>query len=267
MDIHVVLVGCGKMGSALLNGWLAQGILPLQITVVEPIEYASIAKGHGLRAVPDYEQIRHDIPRHVVVFAVKPQILDNILPTYAGQEKVDWYVSIAAGKTMEFYERFLGNKSPIIRAMPNLPATIGKGVTGLYANSYVDKRQKEKTEYLFKAVGEYVWLTEELQMDMVTAISGSGPAYIFYFIECLREIGEQLGLVKEVAHKLALSTVYGSASLAKQTDIDIKDLRKAVTSPKGTTEAALGILESSPGLKELMLQAVKAAMKRAEELK
>jgi pyrroline-5-carboxylate reductase len=264
--IHIVLVGCGKMGSALLSGWLKQGILPLQVTVVEPQEYTPIAKEYGVRAVPDYAQVKDDIPRHVVVFAVKPQTLDAVLPAYANQKKIDWYISIAAGKKLEYYTKILGKNCAFIRAMPNLPATLGKGVTGLCANANVTQDQREKTQSLFYTAGEYIWVDNEGQMDIVTAISGSGPAYVFYFIECLREAGESLGLKKAVAHQLALSTVYGSAYLAKQTGVDITDLRKAVTSPKGTTEAALSVLQSKDGLKEMMLQAVSEAHRRAQEL-
>jgi pyrroline-5-carboxylate reductase len=266
MDAHIVLVGCGKMGSALLTGWLKQGMMPYQISVVEPNEYASITKEYGVKAVAHYEDIKQDLPLHTVLFAVKPQTLEAVLPSYANQEKISWYISIAAGKTMEFYEKFLSNNAAIVRAMPNLPATIAKGISGLYANAKVSQQQRLMTEILFKAVGESIWVEKDAQMDVVTAISGSGPAYVFYFIECLRHSAETLGLSSDIAHQLALSTVYGSAALAQASEIDAADLRKAVTSPKGTTEAALEILKSSHGLEELLLKAVKAAQKRAQEL-
>ena len=266
MDIHSVLVGCGKMGGALLSGWLKQGKSSAAITVIEPETHASIGRQYGVQAVSDYAQVKDALPPHVVIFAVKPQLLDVVLPLYADQSNCQWHISIAAGKPLAYYEAYLGAVRPIIRAMPNLPATIAKGITGLCANTHVTNIQRQQTETLFRAVGECLWLQQDEQMDVVTAISGSGPAYLFYFIECLRTAGQELGLSDDIAHHLALSTVYGSACLAQQTDLDITDLRKAVTSPKGTTEAALNILQSSHGLQELVLSATKAAKIRAREL-
>lgn len=254
------------MGGALLTGWLNQGVNPERLTVVEPVVYQEIAQHYSVRAVSSYEEISQSLPPHMVVLAVKPQVLDQVLPAYAGQPNMLWCVSIAAGKPLAYYERYFGKTCPIVRAMPNLPATIGKGITALCANPSVHNLQRQQTETLFRAVGECVWIEQEVHMDAVTAISGSGPAYLFYFVECLREAGKQLGLTSDIAHHLALVTVSGSALLAMEETQDISILREAVTSPHGTTEAALRILQENPGLRELIGQAAKAAHKRAGEL-
>lgn len=265
---HIILVGCGKMGSALLEGWLKNGCSPELLTVIEPESYKEITERYQVRAVASYAEVKNQLPNHTVIFAVKPQILSDILPDYAVSPKIDGYITIAAGKTIAFYESLLNGSKAVglIRAMPNLPATIGCGMTGLCSNAHANASQRQLAAQLFAAVGESIWVEEENLLDAVTAISGSGPAYVFHFIEALSVAGKELGLDETTSMKLALATVHGGANLAWQSSAHVTELKKAVTSPKGTTEAALSILEGKEGLVELIKKTTKAAAKRAKEL-
>lgn len=264
----ILLVGGGKMGGALLAGWLKDGVAPTDIVVVEPDRTAAAALRERYRVT-----VRDTMPSDLesaptlVLFAVKPQVLPTVAPPYKRYVgPATAFLSIAAGKTIGFFERHLGPDAAIIRAMPNTPAAVGRGITVLYANGATSEEQMGFCETLMNAVGEVRWAVEEAQFDAVTAVSGSGPAYVFLLIECLAEAGVAAGLPVELAMDLARATVAGSGELAHRSDESAETLRRNVTSPGGTTAAALDVLMGKDGLKELMTKAIAAAARRSKEL-
>ncbi len=262
---EVLLVGCGNMGQALLRGWLDNGWTLDEIHVVEPEEGArTAAEALGLRAA----KTRPDVANaDVVVLAVKPQQLGELLPDYRDLAEAGClFLSIAAGKPISFYEAELGSGVAVVRGMPNTPAAIGRGMTVLVANEAVDQNQRALCESLMGAVGEVAWVAEEGLMNAVTAVSGSGPAYVFFLVECLADAGVEMGLARELADQLALATVAGAGAYASGADFDPAELRRRVTSPGGTTEAALKVLGGDGGLRELMTRAVRAATERGRGL-
>lgn len=265
----ILLVGCGRMGGALLEGFLAK-IPAHKITVVEPsADTAKVLKeSYNVNVVKGINEKFFEISQFsTIIFAVKPQVMESILPLFKHDNLRDSvFISIAAGKKVEFFEKFLGKKAQIIRTMPNLPALVREGATVAVANKNVDKETKELTAKLFSSVGEFYWVEDESMLDAVTAISGSGPAYVFHFIECLVRSAVNLGLPDDLAKSLAYSTIVGSARLAKESDKTAYDLKVQVTSPGGTTEAALKVLESKEGLGKIMQEATEAACKRSKEL-
>lgn len=261
--MNLLLVGCGKMGQALLTRWLERRLCQ-QIYVIEP---------GAIPADVPHVQLLGDLPPtykpDVIVFAVKPQVL----PDMAGQYKRfaqsgALFISIAAGKPVSFFEQHLGSAAAVVRAMPNTPAAIGAGMTVACANAAVTAAQKKQAQDLLSAVGDFIWADDEKQLDPVTALSGSGPAYVFLLIEAMAAAGEKLGLDAETAARLARQTVIGSAALAADSaDIPAAKLRENVTSPGGTTAAALSVLmRSENGMQALFDEALAAASKRAEEL-
>ena len=262
----ILLVGCGNMGQALVKGWLAEGRDPGQIQVVEPnAEAAAAARSLGVQAVADRADAT--TPVDVVILAVKPQQLENVLPDYralAAEGSV--FLSIAAGKPIEFYELALRGEPAIVRGMPNTPAAIRQGMTVLVANSAVTADQRALCQSLMEAVGDVAWLADEQLMDAVTAVSGSGPAYVFLLIECLTDAAISVGLESDLARQLAEKTVAGAGAYALSSAEDAGELRRRVTSPGGTTEAALDFLLSEGGLPTLLRQAVHAARERGREL-
>lgn len=257
---HILLVGCGKMGGALLRGWLTADSAD-RITVLEPNELpVSDARITHIRTANDITAV------DMVVLAVKPQILGDVCAMVQPHIKAATPIlSIAAGQTTAAIEQYFHKDQPIIRAMPNLPAAIGEGMTAAYAN-ISGTAHKEMVGLLLKAVGDNVWLDMENQMDAVTAISGSGPAYIFYLIEALTAAAEKLGLPAATASRLARQTVIGAAALAKaDEDKSAGTLRENVTSPKGTTDAALSVLMDGRW-QEILNEATARAKTRSEEL-
>jgi pyrroline-5-carboxylate reductase len=265
----VVLAGAGKMGTALLAGWLNRGLNPASIVIQEPKPGGAgldLAQRHDIKIVPSLPP--QMAPPAVIVVAVKPQMMDEVFPTLAkvaGPETV--VMSIAAGKTLASFERHLAKRTAVVRAMPNMPAAIGRGITGAVANAPTTAAQKEICEELLGAVGEVVWVPDESLIDAVTAVSGSGPAYVFLLAEVLAEAGVAAGLDEATAKQLARATVSGAGELMHQSDSDPAMLRQNVTSPGGTTAAALEVLmRDGDGLKELMARAVLAAQKRGREL-
>ncbi len=263
----LVLVGCGKMGSAMLEGWLARGIEASKIAVMEPMpstELGALLSKHGVRlnfSPPSIEDAE------VVIIAVKPQmmaeVLPHLLPLMAAKPLV---LSIAAGKTIATFEAAFGKTTSIIRTMPNTPAAIGRGITAMVGNAHVSAAQMKLAESLLAATGEVVHVDDEAAIDLVTAVSGSGPAYVFLLAETLAAAGEKVGLPKEFAVRLARATVAGSGELMRQSGIDAAILRKNVTSPNGTTAAALQVLLADDGMQQLMNRAVEAAVRRSREL-
>ncbi|MBT3373413.1 MAG: pyrroline-5-carboxylate reductase [Rhodospirillaceae bacterium] len=264
----VLLVGCGKMGGALLGGWLDQGIAADQVVVVEPaLDADRSAVPPGVTVLADAAGIAADFTPAVVIFAVKPQVMGDVVPSYgrfvAGGAV---FLSIAAGTLISFFEANLGDGAAVVRVMPNTPAAVRRGMSVLCANSHASAAQQELCGGLMAAVGDTAWLDDESLMDAVTAVSGSGPAYVFYLIECLAQAGVEVGLDPELSARLALQTVAGSGELARLSDDDAAQLRINVTSPGGTTQAALQVLMADGGLQPLMTTAVEAAEKRGKEL-
>lgn len=261
--MNLLLVGCGKMGQALLARWLERRLCS-QIYVIEPA---------AIDADVPHVQVLGDLPPtykpDVIVFAVKPQVLPDMAAQYKRYtDHGAMALSIAAGKPAAFFEQHLGASAAIVRAMPNTPAAIGMGMTVAYANAAVTDAQKKQAQDLLSAVGDFVWVPDEKLMDPVTALSGSGPAYVFLLIEAMAAAGEKLGLDAAMSARLARQTVIGSAALAADNkDITAGKLRENVTSPGGTTAAALAVLmNDQDGMQKLFDQALAAAAKRAEEL-
>lgn len=267
--IRLLLIGGGKMGSAMLGGWLAGELQPSQCLVVEPDRTAAAAlRGrHGVAVVGGVEEIADDVTPEMVVLAVKPQVMDDVLPPYRRFVRADTvFVSIAAGKSVTFLERALGDAA-IVRAMPNTPAAVGRGITAAFANARVSARQRDAADRRLSAVGEVVWIDDEELINAVTALSGSGPAYVFHMIEAMAAAGVAAGLPEDLAMRLARATVTGAGELAYQSDESAAQLRINVTSPGGTTAAALEVLmDEEQGLTPLMTRAVAASAKRAREL-
>ena len=250
--VSLVLVGAGKMGSALLGGWFGQGMAGNAITILDPApseEALMAARYKGVRVNPEVADIA---PPSVLFLAIKPQTL---------------VLSILAGKTTGNLKARLPAASAIVRAMPNTPAAIRRGISAAYATQGVSPEQRATADELLSAVGRVEWLEDETHLDAVTAVSGSGPAYVFLLAECLAEAGAAAGLPPELAARLARATVEGSGELMHRSpEKPVAKLREEVTSPGGTTAAALSILMGESGLKKLMEAAVEAAKRRAAEL-
>jgi pyrroline-5-carboxylate reductase len=262
----LILVGCGKMGTAMLRGWVAAGVAS-RFIVVEP---AGMPSGFdpiaGITCYPAAGSVPDQPAPDAVVFAVKPQVVDDVLPGYrrwACPETL--FVSIVAGKTLNGLSRHLGDAA-IVRTMPNTPAAIGRGITVACANPRVTFQQRQLCGRLLAAMGESAWVEDEALIDAVTAVSGSGPAYVFLMIEALARAGEAEGLPSELASQLARTTVAGSGELARISAESPAQLRENVTSPGGTTRAALDILMAADGLPSLITRAVAAAAARSREL-
>jgi pyrroline-5-carboxylate reductase len=263
----ILLVGCGQMGQAMLRGWLARGAAA-RFLVVEPA-----GAPPALRDAADVswhrspDDIAAGSAPDAVVFAVKPQVMDEVLPPYRRWVRPETlFLSIAAGKTIGGIARHLGAEAAITRCMPNTPAAIGRAITVACPNPRVSPRQREVCEALLAAIGESAWVEDEALMDAVTAVSGSGPAYVFLLIEALAAAGVRVGLPAELALRLARATAAGAGELAQQSAETPAKLRENVTSPGGTTRAALDILMSEEGLPDLMDRAVAAATTRSREL-
>lgn len=263
----VLLVGCGQMGSAMLRGWLARGAAR-RFLVAEPAGApADLAPTETVEWHRDADELPPTVMPDAVVFAVKPQVMDLVLPPYrrwAGPETL--FVSIAAGKTIGGIARHLGEGAAIVRCMPNTPAAIGRAITVACPNRHVTSAQRGLCDVLLAAIGESAWIEDEALMDPVTAVSGSGPAYVFLLIEALASAGERVGLPPELALHLARSTVAGAGQLAQQSPEAPARLRENVTSPGGTTRAALDVLMADDGLPALLERAVAAATVRSRQL-
>jgi pyrroline-5-carboxylate reductase len=264
-DRNIVLVGAGKMGSAMLEGWIGLGVDPTRVAVIEPqpAEPVAALAMRGLRINPDAASLRPD----AIVLAVKPQIAPQVMASVAAlTAPTTVVVSIMAGRTIEFLAGSLPGGAAVVRAMPNTPAAIGRGITVAVPNSQVNPAQRELADTLLAATGAVEWINDETLMDAVTAVSGSGPAYVFLLAESLARAGEKAGLPAELATRLARATVAGSGELLHRSSADATVLRQNVTSPGGTTAAALGVLMAPDGLDPLMERAVAAATKRGHEL-
>lgn len=265
---RLLLVGCGKMGGALLSGWLGRGVKPADVTVVEP-NAGPLAdfNARGVSILPDAAGLAAGFDPALVLLAVKPQMMDGALPPYRRFVRPGTvFLSIAAGKTIAYFRRMLGDDAVLVRAMPNTPAAVGRGITVACSGGKATKAQRDLCHELLEAVGEVAWVDDEGLIDPVTAVSGGGPAYVFLLIEYLAEAGVAAGLPADLAMRLARATVSGAGELARLSPEPAAVLRQNVTSPKGTTYEALKILMAPDGLQPMMTKAIAAATKRSREL-
>lgn len=261
----LVLVGAGRMGSAMLEGWLARGLKARQVVVIEPQPgkvLRSLAR-RGLRLNP---KIKATVAAAVVI-AVKPQNASEALQSLSGYiDKSTFVLSIMAGRTIGFLENSLPPRTAIVRAMPNTPAAIGRGISVAVANANISGQHRNQASSLLAAIGEVEWVRDERLMDAVTAVSGSGPAYVFLLAEAMASGGIASGLPPALATRLARETVAGAGELMHRSDVDAATLRQNVTSPGGTTAAALEVLMGPEGLERLLTRAIEAATRRSRDL-
>jgi pyrroline-5-carboxylate reductase len=267
----LVLVGAGKMGGAMLEGWLSGGLLPSDVIVQDPTpppEIAALLEKHGVARVEHVNADQLDGAPAVILMAVKPQVMDDVFPSVAhlaGPDTVT--LSIAAGRTIAGFEKHLAADRAVVRTIPNTPAAVGRGITVCVGNAHATAKHRDVCTQLLSAIGEVGWVEDEGLIDVATAVSGSGPAYVFLLAECLAQAGVAQGLDAALAARLAEATVAGSGELMRQSDLPPSALRENVTSPNGTTYAALQVLMAQEdGLAQLMQRAVDAATKRSQEL-
>jgi len=263
--MKITFIGGGNMAIALIGGLKKQGFSAAGIQVVEPFEAARehLATSFGVRCTPEVDAAALNCD--VLVLAVKPQQMKEALVPLAGKLTQQLVISIAAGLRLADIGRWLGGYSDMVRAMPNTPALIGAGIAGMYANPTVDRVGRDSAEKILRAVGRTLWVEEEALMDVVTAVSGSGPAYVFYFIEAMQEAGVALGLPAETARLLAIETFLGASRLAEASTEPVATLRERVTSKGGTTAAALETFAAA-GLDAAIAKGVTAAAARGREL-
>lgn len=258
----ILLVGCGKMGGAMLAGWREAG---RSVAVVEP--KAPIPDPAGLlAAAARAEDLPGNLSPAAVVLAVKPQEAGNVVPDYARFKGTAVFLSIMAGKTVAGLDSLLGGGARIIRAMPNTPAAVRKGVTACFAGHGVSEGQRALADSLLAAVGKVAWVADEGMIDAVTAVSGGGPAYVFLLAELLEKAAVEQGIPADLARRMARSTVAGSGALLAASTEDAAQLRRNVTSPKGTTERALAVLMAEEAWPEHISRAIAAATARSREL-
>lgn len=262
----VALIGAGAMGGAMFRGWITSNAIDTSGSAIfdpgAPADIVELAQSHSVRMNPVIGD-GYDF----LIIAVKPQIATRVLPDYAPASKGAVALSVMAGTSIETISKSLGGPAKIIRAMPNLPAAIGAGVTGMYASSAVSRDERTAAERLMAAVGASVWVEHETDIDLVTAVSGSGPAYFFLLAEALAEAGASAGLSQAAATRLAEATLAGAGALIAVDGRSAMEFRRSVTSPGGTTAAALDVLDGDDkAVRLLMEKAVAAAAKRAGEL-
>ncbi|PXF32234.1 pyrroline-5-carboxylate reductase [Pokkaliibacter plantistimulans] len=262
----LAFIGAGNMASAIIGGLIANGY-PADFILASdrtPANLLQLSDKYGIRTATSNIEAVHEA--QVVVLAVKPQVLRDVCIALRGQlNHKPLIISIAAGVTLESMAEWLGKDMPIVRCMPNTPAMLQVGASGLYANSHASDVQQVLAEKILAAVGLVTWVDEESQLDAVTAVSGSGPAYFFMFMEAMAAAGEKLGLSAEQSMQLTIQTALGAARMAKESGLPPGELKRRVMSPKGTTEQAVQTFEQG-GLHELTLSAMQACARRAEEL-
>jgi len=269
MGSSFILAGCGKMGGAMLDGWIESGYADGGVHVIEPFAGA-VERFVSASQVTVYQsaaEIPETVKPSVVILAVKPQTMDEAiapLRRFVGPDTV--FLSIAAGKTIGYFESKLGTEAAIVRAMPNTPAAVSRGITVHASNARVSLEQTTMCGALLSAVGEVVSVDDEGLMDAVTAVSGSGPAYVFLLIEAMAAAGEKSGLPADLSMRLARATVAGAGELARLSDDEPSQLRINVTSPGGTTAAALEVLMADDGVQPVFDRAIAAATERSRDL-
>jgi len=257
------IIGAGNLGASIIGGLIASGIAPSDIwatnAIPEPLE--QLKSKYGVNTTQDnLEATEHS---DVIILSLKPDVMPSVAQTLKDQDKL--FISTAAGVTLNSLNTWLGDKTRIVRCMPNTPAMIREAAIGLSANQNVTDEDKQTVEKIMSAIGKWVWCDSDEQMDAVTALSGSGPAYFFYFIEILQQAGEELGLSADISKTLAQQTAYGAAKLVHDTQADVVELRRQVTSPNGTTEKALQSMEDS-NVRDSLKKAVRAAFDRSNEM-
>lgn len=261
-DGGVLVIGCGRMGGALLDGWIGQGLRPTRLWIEDPHPGDRL---HALAAQGAHVNAARPARPAAVLLAVKPQMMAEVLSGLAALPPDVPIVSVVAGVSHDQYGTVLG-KRPVIRAMPNTPALVGRGITAIIGNADAGPEHLERARRMFSAVGEVVMLAHEAQIDAVTAISGSGPAYLFLFVEALEQAARRLGLPEPLPRQLARSVAGGAAELMTTSGREAAELRHEVTSPGGTTAAALAVLMQRDALADLIAQATRAAHDRSVEL-
>ncbi len=266
-DKTLTFIGGGNMASALINGLIEDGTAPQNILVAEPDEKRreQLAARFGVRTVDDNSNAAAQAD--ILILAVKPQVLKAVATALAPAliQKKPLCLSIAAGIRQASLQRWLGDGIPVVRVMPNTPAMIKAGASGMYAPDSINEAQRSEAEHIMRATGIALWLEDENQMDALTAVSGSGPAYFFLFMEAMEKSATTLGLPEKTAHLLVLQTALGAARMALESVTDLQDLRRSVTSPGGTTEQAINVFQSQ-GLEQLVDKALTAARDRSIEL-
>jgi len=267
-DGPILLVGCGKMGHSMLSGWTDRGMDPNRVHIVEPNEdVASLLSKKGVKVFNQNCEIPSQFVPTIIIFAVKPQVMELVVPNYSHfKSESTVFLSIAAGKKIAFFEQHLGDDAAIVRAMPNTPAAVQRGITVACGNTQVSNPHKQQCLSLLRAVGEAEWIEDEDLIDAVTAISGGGPAYVFLLTEAMTKAGVDSGLPQGLSARLARATVSGAGELMRQSDEHPSTLRENVTSPGGTTEEALRVLMSDDAWQTLMDRAIAAATARSRKL-
>jgi pyrroline-5-carboxylate reductase len=263
----IAIIGGGNMGTNLAGGLIADGYSPekIWITGTKPEKLEQITKRFGVHTTTSNQEAA--AKADILIFAIKPQVFADVAPELKEivSSKKPLVISVVTGISEATMRGWLGDKTAIVRAMPNTPSLVGAGATALFANAHTSKEQYNDAESVMRAIGIVVWVQEEKLINAVTGLSGSGPAYFFLIMEAMEQAGQELGLSKEVAHLLTLQTAFGAASMALQSDLSLQDLRKQVTSPKGTTEQGIRVLEEAH-IRKILKETVNAAVNRAEEL-
>lgn len=266
----VLIIGCGRIGSAILSGLLDNGLKKSAVSIVDP--YLDLIKSK-FKVLPDkafnnsLDNINKSLNPSIVIIAVKPAVMDKTLIDLKPFNLTKTVIlSVAAGKLLKYFEDKLGYEQAIIRGMPNTPISVGEGITVCCSNDKTTQKQKKLCNSLLRTVSSVEWIKDESLMDAVTALSGSGPAYLFYLVEAMASAGEALGLPTKLSQKLASETISGSAALLKKSKSSATDLRKNVTSPGGTTSAALEVIMAEDGLAKIMRKAMQQAKARSKEL-
>lgn len=264
-DTPLVLVGAGNMGGAMLNGWLDAGTDPASIVVIDPKPSDAMAARLSSAGVRCESSAPEGMTAGILMLAVKPQVMDAVIDGVTGLVGPGTVsLSVAAGKTLAYFEQRLGGA--VVRSIPNTPAMVGRGITGAVANAAVSAEARNEIEKLLSVCGPVEWVEDEALIDAITAVSGSGPAYVFYLVECMAEAGRKCGLPADLAMRLARATVTGAGELMHQSPDGAAKLRQNVTSPNGTTAAALAVLMGEDGIQPLFDAALKAAADRSREL-
>ncbi len=264
-DRPLVLVGAGNMGGAMLNGWLDAGTDPAAILVIDPKPSEAMVARLSSAGVRCETSAPEGMTAGILMLAVKPQLMDAVLEGVKGLVGPGTVcLSVAAGKTLAYFEERIGGA--VVRTIPNTPAMVGRGITGAVANAAVSAEAKDEIERLLSVCGPVEWVEDEALIDSITAVSGSGPAYVFYLVECMAEAGRKCGLPADLAMRLARATVTGAGELMHRSPDGAATLRQNVTSPNGTTAAALAVLMAEDGIQPLFDSAVKAAADRSREL-
>lgn len=261
----LVLVGAGNMGGAMLNGWLDAGTDPAAILVIDPKPSEAMAARLASAGVRCESSAPEGVTAGILMLAVKPQIMDAVIDGVTGLVgPATVSLSVAAGKTLAYFEQRLGGA--VVRSIPNTPAMVGRGITGAVANAAVSAEARDEIEKLLSVCGPVEWVEDEALIDAITAVSGSGPAYVFYLVECMAEAGRKCGLPADLAMRLARATVTGAGELMHRSPDAAATLRQNVTSPNGTTAAALSVLMAEDALQPLFDRALRAAADRSREL-